>query len=1372
MRLRHKTGKGLILARLFVLVGGLFVLVLTAALVAPYFIDWTGYRAEFEREASAILGRKVTVEGAAEARLLPFPSVTFSDVSVGGGARGEPAMTIETFSMDAELAPFLRGEFLIFDMRMVRPRAVVDIAADGTVDWAVRPSSPFPAAKIALEKLTISDGQVEIRHRLSGRTHVLSGINAALAAKSLAGPWRLDGTLSFDGAQAALAASTGTADGNGRMRLRVKATPAEQPLVVDADGEVALRPEGLVYSGTFRLAETVARDAAAPAAKEPPPPGYRLNGDFAIDSRRLDVTAFRFETGPLDQPYTADGTASLDFGAEPTFAIAASGAQMRVDEALGATEGAQLSLDQRIRAFEAAMLALPRPTIPGSITVDLPAIVAGDTTIRDVKLSAEPADGGWAIRSAGATLPGRTTLEADGFLRTEGEFGFSGGLLLAVAQPSGFAAWVAKDIDDAIRRLPAAGFNAKVDITEKRQVFRDLELVLGKARFRGGIERSRQADARPSVRVKLDGDALDVDGLSAFASLFVSGSGGSRFGDADLDLEVKAGPVTVAGLAAETVDAAARLRQGQLEIDRLSIGGLAGASISATGAIHDFPRNPTGSMDASMVSLDLAPLVKLAAENFPDNLLVQQLQRRVAAYPALLADARLDVVASAAANPDGSTGIAVSLQGDVGGSALSASLSANGEAENPAAAKLSLSLSARNDDSTVLLATLGLPALPLGVTGAGELTVSAKGAAATGLETALDLKGEGFSATFDGTASRGEDGLAAKGKLQLEAADIEPWLMTAGVSFPGMGLGTAADFSANADLDAGLLVLADVDAVVNEMAVGGDINASFQDGTPSLSGALALDEFALDPFVAMVVGDKALAGEAGHWPSEPFAQKVTAPFDGSLDISAATLVSGSASAHDASFSLSLDEDGLRVEDLKADYGGGKLAGRFELKNTGGTAVVSGQMQLADADVEPGSAAGLSGKGSFSATFSGSGKSVEGVVAALSGSGTASLRGLSIEGINAAAFPALLARADAVGRDIDAARTAAFAPAIAGEGTFAGGDADIAFTIASGILRAPPVTLQNPAARLSADLRGDLNAGTVAATGAITYAAGEDALAGSEPTLRFSVDGPPEAAAISFDSEPLAQFLTQRALEREQARVEAMQAALLEKQRLRREVRYYAGLQAERERLAAEALRKAEQEARRRAEEEARRKAEEEERQRVAVEEAKRQAEEAARLRAAEEARLKAEEEERKRIAAEEVRRQAEEAAHRQAEEEARRKAEEEERERAAAEDAQRQAEAAARHRAEEERSRKAEEDRVAAQKAREAAQATETARQRAEEEEFRRIAEEAERQREAEPAVPDGAQAPVPEPRRDVQADDVRPPPSAFDSFVKSLTGG
>ncbi|WP_027034893.1 AsmA family protein [Mesorhizobium ciceri] len=1202
------------LARLFVIFGGLFVLVLCAALVVPYFIDWTGYRAQFEREASAILGRKVTVQGDATARLLPFPSVTFSNVAVAGGPNGQPAMTVETFSMDAELAPFLRGEVLIFDMRLVRPKATIDIANDGTVDWAMRPSSPFDLDQISIEKLTVTEGQIELRHAAGGRSHLFSEINSTISAKSLAGPWRMDGTLRLDGLRTAVTASTGKAEGNGQMRLRLKADPDAYPLVIETDGNAGIVNGAAVYSGQFKIsgadknsAELRGTDGdTVKVSAGKPDPGFRLNGKFSLDHQKLGVDEFRFETGPLDNPYTADGKASVDLGLKPSFAIEANGAQVQFDEAVGAEAGAGLTLDQRIAAFEQALLDMPKPTIPGTVEVKLPAVVVGDTTVRDVHLSAEPVDGGWSVKSLAATLPGRTTLEADGMLvlNLEGHFGFNGSLLVAVAQPSGFAAWLSKDVDEAIRRLPAAGFKAKVDLSQKRQAFSDLELILGKAKFSGRIDSSQPDDAKPSVLMRLEGGDLDVDGLAAFASIFVSDKGANRFADRDLDFQIKAGPVNAGGLTADTVDTALRLRDGLLEIDRLSVGGLAGASISATGRIKDFPASPTGKLDASVVAVDLKPLIDVAARHYPDSAVLKGLASRAAAYPELFQDARVDLVASAADNGDGTTGLAVSGQGKAGGSAFSASLSGKGAVDKLLEAPVALTFNAKNPDATTLLALYGLPALPLGMLGEASTDIQAKGTLGGGLATSFSLAGNDFKAGFEGTIADTPQGFAAKGKLSLDAADIEPWLMTTGIGLPGMGAGMSTSFSAQGDYGNGLLVLDELNGAINEAAVSGDVNIDVKEGVdgkagvPHLAGALMLDELDLDPMAVALFGDSAFLADkeetnkGGVWPATPFSQKSNLPFTADLDLTTAALAAGRfATAYDAAFSLKLDQEGIRVSDLKAKLLGGALTGLFELKNNDGTGLFTGQMKLAGADlatVLPD--AGISGIGDFSTALSSSGKSVEGMVAALSGSGTAALKGVKVAGINPDAFPAFLAKADAIGRDIDAAKTAGFAPDIAADGSFAAGDTDVAFTVAGGTLRAPPVSLENLAATLSADVTADLNAAMVSAKGAITYRPGDEALVGSEPVVNFTAEGPFGAVKRAFDSEPLAQFLTQRALEKEQQRVEAMQAALLEKQRLRREVRYYAALQTERDK-AAEELRRQEEAARLKAEADAKAKAE-------------------------------------------------------------------------------------------------------------------------------------------------------------------------------------
>lgn len=1329
------------LARLFVIFGGLFVLVLCAALVVPYFIDWTGYRADFEREASTILGRKVTVKGDATARLLPFPSVTFSNVEVAGGPGGQPAMTMETFSMDAELAPFLRGELLIFDMRLVHPKATIDVAGDGTVDWAIRPSTPFDPGQIAIEKLTVTGGQIELRHAAGGRSHLISEINSTVSAKSLAGPWRMDGTLRFDGLRTDVSASTGRVEANGRMRLRLKADPNAYPLIIETDGNAGIVRGAAVYSGQFKVSASDKSGADRNTAElrgtdgEPvkvstgrPDPGFRLNGKFALDHQRLGVDEFRFETGPLDNPYTADGKAAVDLGLKPHFSIEASGAQVQFDEAVGASAGAGLTLDQRIAAFEQTLLHMPKPTIPGTVEVRLPAVVAGDTTVRDVRLSAEPVEGGWSVKSFAATLPGRATLEADGMLSVEDRFGFTGSLLLAVGQPSGFAAWLSKDVDDAIRRLPAAGFKAKVDLSANRQSFSDLELILGKARFSGSIDSSQPDGARPSVLMRLEGGELDVDGLAAFASIFVSDKGANRFSDRDLDFQIKAGPVSAGGLSADTVDTALRLREGLLEIDRLSVGGLAGASISATGRIKDFPESPTGKLDASVVAVDLKPLIDVAAQHYPDNQLLKGLASRAAAYPELFQDARIDLVTSAADNGDGTTGLALSAQGRAGGSAFSASLSGKGTADRLLEAPVALTFNAKNENAATLLALYGLPALPLGMLGQASTDLSAKGSLSGGLATSFNLTADDFRASFDGTVAETQQGATAKGKVNLDAGDIEPWLMTTGVGLPGMGTGTSASLAADADFGNGLLVLSGLTGAINKAAVSGDVNVDSKDGLPHLAGALALDELDLDPLAVSLFGDQSfLAAKGGGWPTTPFSQKSTLPFSADLDLNTAALAAGPfATAHDATLSLKLDREGIHVSDLKAKLYGGALTGLFELKNTDGTGLFSGQLRLAGSDLSavlPGS--GVSGNGDISVALSTSGKSVDAMIAALSGSGTTALKGLTIAGINPDAFAPIIAKADAVGRDIDAAKTASFAPDIAGAGSFAAGDTEIAFTVANGTLRAPPIGLDNPAATLSADVMADLSASTVTAKGAITYRPGDEALVGSEPAVNFSLAGPLGAMTRQFDSAPLAQFLTQRALEKEQQRVEAMQAALLEKQRLRREVRYYAALQTERDR-AAEELRRQEEEARQKAEAEARAKAE-------AEAEAKAEAE--AQAKAEEEAKAKAEEE---------ARAKAEADAKAQAEVEARAKAEA---------DAKAEAEAAAKAKAEQ---RAADEAKAQAEAQRRKA---EQARLEAE----RKAAEQTPKVDRSLPGVNDSSAPEPPKPKAN---------PFTIDNLLKSLDGG
>lgn len=1213
------------------------VLALSVALVGPFFVDWTSYRADFEREASRVMGREVTVKGAASARLLPLPSVTFHDVEVAGAHEGEPAMTIETFSMDAELAPFLRGEILIFDMRLVRPRAVVDIDDAGHFDWTLQPHVSPAVRRVSLESMTVTDGSVEFRHAASGRTHLVDDLNAQLSARSLSGPWRMQGSLRLDGIATNLSLSTGQAGDAAGLRVRMRAQPERYPVSLEADGRLQ-ESEGVpAFLGEFRLNASGLEAARASGADERIDPLYRLMGQFDLDHRRLDLSEYRFETGPVDDPYIAEGSAQFDLGTSPRFLVRGDGAQVRLDET--ETQSGALHLGERLAGLRDFVRGLPRPTIPGRIEVRLPAIVAGDTTIREVELMAEPADGGWRLETLKAQLPGRTTLEVTGDLTTAGEFDFGGSLLLAVGQPSGFAAWVARDVDDAIRRLPAAGFSADVELSDERQSFRDLELVLGTARFRGEIDHRQPADARPSMSLRLEGERLDFEGMNAFASMFVNAEGVNRLDDHDLSFDIKAGPVSAMGLEAESIDTALRLGQDRLEIDRLAIGGLEGANISATGMIRDFGTAPTGNLDAALIAADLEPLVSMLASRFPDNWLVTRLNERARAYPGLLTDARFDIVASGAGGGADETGASLSASGEAGATRYRMSVSTRDTGAGWFDSPLSLSVSGENDEAGPILAMLGLPALPIDLAGPAAMSLDMEGSLAGGADTRFSLTGNGLDGELTGDVAMRDGGVRIDGQARLESDDLVPWLMASGAGLPEAAAGSSIPVALQGQLDygRGLLVLGNLSGIVADVGIAGDINTQLRDGRPHVSGDLSAQMLDLALVAEMLLGPASLVPtDEDAWPDEPFRQSPDPPVTANLNLSSETLYVGNAARlSDARLGLRLESQAVEVTEFEAGLHGGRASGLFELRNEGGTGLFSGQLRLSDADLT--ALTGhpqVSGRADLSASLTSNGMSIEGMVAALAGSGNATVRDLVIDGINPNGLAAIMEGAERLGTDINADATALLAPDIVRDGAFAAETLELALSVAGGRVRAPPFRLRQDGARLAGELAADLRNLTVDANVRLTYDPGLDDLPGAEPSVAYVVRGPLEGPSVELDTAMLAQFLSQRALEREQARVEAMQASLLEQQRHRREARYYAALEQRRAdaeetrlRMREEEIRRFAEQARLLAEQRERREAEravEEER----IEEERRLAEEEARILAEDEARQQAEELER------------------------------------------------------------------------------------------------------------------------------------------------
>jgi hypothetical protein len=691
-----------------------------------------------------------------------------------------------------------------------------------------------------------------------------------------------------------------------------------------------------------------------------------------------------------------------------------------------------------------------------------------------------------------------------------------------------------------------------VEVSAGRQVLRDLELQLGEARFRGFIDRQAQPGLRPTLAISLTGTDADLD----------VASGGWMAGVAaghDLDIAFQAEGVSALGLSADRLDAAFAVANGLIEIDTIGITGFEGAQVSAKGQWPLEPMTPGGRIDLDIVAADPAAAHARLVGRFPDAPAFLLAGDRLALHLATAQDLNARVSLESGAEGLRADVVAESRAGRVEARIASpdvdlSSVTATAAWDAPAAGPL--------------LLLLDVPDFGLGATGAMRAEADVAGApGAWGGDVRLIAAG---GARLDLTL----DPKGAAAPFLLEATDAEPFLLAAGYGLPGGGLGLPLSAKGAWQLTPEGVSLRLDRASLAGSGFSGDI--SIKRGTrDTLTGALAFP--ALDLAGAGLAAFTGLTGEAGPTPDLPF------DADLKLEVAALTLTGGSM-VEALSSRLIVEPARISLRDVKGTLHTGALEAGIDLLRANGVASVTANGTLEGFALERLAPGLVSGAASARFEFSASAATPDAVARALSGTVVARSEGLELARVSPSGFAALIAATD--GRDSlpDAGEIMRAARGLYTQSGSLTGPFSAVFSISSGVMRAPQLSLDladGGSIEIAPSL--DLATGLTDTTGAI-YAAG------SRTPLRFALDGPWTAPQVSLDVSALESEITQRALDREQARVEALQSALVEKQRLRRENRHFEGLiaarraaeearlEAERLRLEAEAAERLKQEA--------------------------------------------------------------------------------------------------------------------------------------------------------------------------------------------------
>ena len=238
--------------------------------------------------------------------------------------------------------------------------------------------------------------------------------------------------------------------------------------------------------------------------------------------------------------------------------------------------------------------------------------------------------------------------------------------------------------------------------------------------------------------------------------------------------------------------------------------------------------------------------------------------------------------------------------------------------------------------------------------------------------------------------------------------------------------------------------------------------------------------------------------------------------------------------------------------------GGDLSGNLSIKNTNGAGLVSGQYQLADGKLDQlfaaiGKAPFMTGAFDSAGSFSGSGRSKKALFSGLNGSGIFAVKNVDIAGLNPMALSRILLSTDVDGFEIEPERVAEIVDAAVLDQSFHLGDYSEAFSLVQGNLVMRNISVKTEDLQLSAKASLNLASMKTDASMQITYEAGKESVAGAAPEVRLDWTGVFPQLSLSINTQALEGYLSVRAYEREQRRVELLQAAILEKQRMRREI---------------------------------------------------------------------------------------------------------------------------------------------------------------------------------------------------------------------------
>ena len=643
------------LRKVLYVVIGLVVLLVAAVLIGPSFVDWNKYKPEITAAAEKQTGRTLAIDGDISLSILPAPTLTAEGVRFANveGASTADMVTLQALDVRVALVPLLSGDIQVESVTLVDPVIVLEAMADGTNNWTLNPpadesaesegttteapASDEPAAdasgsgmQISLDHVGIENGTLIYIDHAAGSEQRIESLDATIEARSLQGPFRVQGDAIAAGYPLEFDIGTGAIVENAPIDLSATIGLAETDARVTFNGTVATGDTIAVDGKLDGSASDVGKVVAALGGQSTPAlegQKFALTGTIAStpDAIRMD------DLDILLGDNAATGSFEATTGDPMAFKVKLAMGRLDADALMAAFggEGGESAETADESADGGAGFALPTG-IDAEVDLSIEAVTLKGGVVENVKLVATLLpEGLLGVKQFTAQLPGGSAISLAGDVApADGQPSFAGVLEASSDNLRGLLGWLGVDVasvpNDRLRNL---AFASRVTATPSEVQLGEIDMRLDSSKIAGGIviAMPNETRAKPAFGIGLALDQINVDAYMPVASAETTteqpaeGEGGGNplsalapLADLDANVELRVGSLTLNGQQVEGLHVDGTLQAGTLTLRDLSVTKFAGGAGTITGTLTELAGDPRYDMTIDVDVADATRAMQLA----------------------------------------------------------------------------------------------------------------------------------------------------------------------------------------------------------------------------------------------------------------------------------------------------------------------------------------------------------------------------------------------------------------------------------------------------------------------------------------------------------------------------------------------------------------------------------------------------------------------------------------------------------------------------------------------------------------------------------------------------------------------------------------